>query len=141
MGRNKPQRVKSDLSTSIRRLVKKRKHNTDTGSEKKQSLTEDESGKKETQEKAFSEFSSVLKSVQDTLQGIMDIKQKQKLKKKEEKSSEKIEKKTKKKLPKTPDVVSASSSGIDRSSVASPKPKRSKTLDTRTKKAEKDRPK
>merc|ERR1711939_1140758 len=82
--RNKPQRVKSDLSTSIRRLVKKRKHNTDTGTEKKQSLTEDESGKKETQEKAFSEFSSVLKSVQDTLQGIMDIKQKQKLKKKEE---------------------------------------------------------
>merc|ERR1712230_307947 len=56
-----------------------------------------------------------------------------------EKPSEKIEKKTKKKLPKTPDVISTSSSGIDRSSVASPKPKRSKTLDTRTKKAEKDR--
>merc|ERR1711881_767003 len=68
--RNKPLREKSDLRCSIRRLVKKRR----TPSEKKDiSGIDQDEGNRETQEKSFSDFSSVLKSVQDTLQGIMDI--------------------------------------------------------------------
>merc|ERR1711881_255996 len=87
--RNKPLREKSDLGCSIRRLVKKRRTPS------------------ETQEKSFSDFSSVLKSVQDTLQGIMDIKQKQKARVKEEKEKDtdkKKKKNSKDKIPKTPEL-------------------------------------
>merc|ERR1711962_71405 len=120
--RNKPQKPNSDLGSSIKRLVRKRKTEK---KEEKVDLTEEEFGKKENQEKAFSDFSSVLKSVQDTLQGIMDIKQKQKAKKKEQEAQKTPEKRSKKTLPKTPEML-RTSSDLDRSAIASPKPKRSK---------------